>query len=436
MYTIKDILRLEVAPALGCTEPAAVAFCSAAARSLFPDIVKIEAIELLVDKNVYKNGMAVAIPGTPNLNGIDVAAALGALCGDPSLKLEGLRTVTPACVEEATKLVAEKKVSVKIDPEAVGIHIHCRLVTSIGTADAVVEGVHDNLTRLTLDGHPVASHPLLSDLTRGHNELESLETWLRERTLRELLALLEQLDEEDIEFLKTGLEYNLALANHGLTYGCGLGVGKTLDRLCREGLMKKDMVLAARILTAAASDARMSGVSLPAMSSGGSGNHGLTAILPILAIREFIVIDGERDVLRAIALSHLVTAYIKAFTGRLSALCGCSVAAGAGATAAVTFLLGGNLVHISGAIKNLLSDLAGIICDGAKNGCALKLATAAGTAVQSALFALHGIQVSPIDGIVAASPEQTVENIGLLCTNGMIEADRTILQIMVNKHFS
>jgi len=213
-------------------------------------------------------------------------------------------------------------------------------------------------------------------------------------------------------------------------------VGKTLDRLAREGLVKRDMMLAARILTSSACDARMSGVKLPAMSSAGSGNHGLTAILPIWAVKDYVDGVAESDVLRAVALSHVITAYIKAHTGRLSAVCGCSVAAGAGATAGVTYLLGGNVYHIASAIKNLIVDLAGVICDGAKASCSFKLATAAGTAVQSALFALHGISVAASDGIIGLTPEQTMQNMGQISTEGMIETDRTILRILMDKRFS
>ena len=194
--------------------------------------------------------------------------------------------------------------------------------------------------------------------------------------------------------------------------------------------------MAAKIATAAAADARMSGINLPAMSSGGSGNHGLTAILPIYALKEYVTIPNEKTLYRAIALSHVVTAYIKAFTGRLSAVCGCSIAAGAGATAGITFLLGGNEHHISGAIKNLISDLAGVICDGAKNSCAFKLSTAAGSAVQSALFSLHGLIVKESDGIVGKTSEDTLKNVGKLSLDGMIFADHTILDIMIKKQFS
>ena len=188
-------------------------------------------------------------------------------------------------------------------------------------------------------------------------------------------------------------------------------------------------------MASSACDARMSGVKLPAMSSAGSGNHGLTAILPIWAVKGYMSGPDRNKVLRAIALSHIVTGYIKSHTGRLSAVCGCSIAAGAGAAAGVVYLMGGDMHQIASAIKNLIGDLAGVICDGAKASCALKLATAAGTAVQSALFALHGVDVKESDGIIALTPEQTLKNVAQISTQGMIETDRIILQIMMEKQF-
>ncbi|HWR03942.1 MAG TPA: L-serine ammonia-lyase, iron-sulfur-dependent, subunit alpha, partial [Humidesulfovibrio sp.] len=266
----------------------------------------------------------------------------------------------------------------------------------------------------------------------GKSQLTELEDWLRGLSLADLLALVDELDAEDLAFLEQGVAYNTRLAAHGLKTGCGLGVGKTFERLARQKLIAKDLSLAARMLTSAAADARMDGVKLPAMSSAGSGNHGLTAVLPIWAVKDFLDCT-EADALKAIGLSHIVTASVKAHTGRLSAVCGCSVAAGAGATAGIAALMGGDLHHIAGAIKLLIEDLAGVICDGAKAGCALKLATAAGTAVQAALFSLHGMRVLATNGIIAESPEQTMRNVGQLSTEGMVETDRTILSIMIEK---
>ena len=432
-YSIKDLLKIEVAPALGCTEPTAAALCSASAKSLL-QVKNIDRIELWVDANVYKNGMGVAIPGARGAKGIGLAAALGVICGNPELKLEVLQSVNDKCLKKAETLVSENRVLVDIDRAKQGIFIKCIIRAGGRTAEAVIEELHDNLTELKLNGKTLDNHPLLSTVEKGKSRLAELEDWLKQRSLEDLVSLLEDLDDDDLAFVKEGLDHNLKLAKYGLTYGNGLGIGKTLERLTIEGLLNKDMILSARILTSAAADARMAGVKLPAMSSAGSGNHGLTAVLPIWAVQEYLNLSDEEQVLPAIALSHVVTAYIKAFTGRLSAICGCSVAAGAGATAGVTYLMGGNIGHIAGAIKTLIGDLAGVICDGAKSSCALKLATAAGAAVQAALFALHGIQAGTMDGIIAGSAEQTMQNVGKLSSDGMIETDRTILQIMIDNH--
>jgi L-cysteine desulfidase len=434
-WTIKDILKIEVAPALGCTEPAAVALCTAAAAALLPERKSPQGIELWVDSNVYKNGLAVAIPGTSGEFGIDMAAALGAICGNPELKMEVFDPVDEAAILAARRMVAAGIILIHVVPDSRGIYIRCRIRSGKDVAEAVIERLHDNITSLKLNGSERVEIESIPGESEKKSELERLEGWLKERSLEELLDLCADMDEEDLSFIDQGLQTNLKLSRYGLAHGSGLGVGRTLERLAAEGLLSRDMELEARILTSAAADARMSGVKMPAMSSGGSGNHGLTAILPIWAVRDYLNVHDHQQVLKAIAFSHVITAYIKAFTGRLSAICGCSVAAGAGATAGITLLMGGTVSQISSAIKNLISDLAGVICDGAKNSCALKLATAAGTAVQAALFAMHGVDVKESDGIVASTSEQTMQNVGRLSVDGMIAADQTILQIMIDKQF-
>ncbi len=430
-YSAKEILRSHVQPALGCTEPVAIALGTAAAASLLPG-AEPESIEVWVDANIYKNGMSVLIPGTGGLHGLDLAAALGALGGDPSRRLEVLDTIDENQVRQAQQMLDQGRVVVRLIQER-GLQIRTRIRTAGEEVESLITGTHDNIVSLHRNGSPVLESALLGGPEGDSgNRLAELEAWLAKRSIAELLALLDGLDEEDLQFLEEGVRFNDRLARHGLKYGTGLGVGKCFSRLIRQRLMCRDMVSAARMLTSAAADARMGGVKLPAMSSAGSGNHGLTAVLPIWAVRDFIDHSLE-DVLKAVALSHIVTAYVKAHTGRLSAICGCSVAAGAGATAGIAFLLGGDARHISHAINNLILDLAGVICDGAKLGCALKLATAAGTAVQSALFSMQGVHVLPTDGIVDRTFERTTFNLGLLSSEGMAQADQTILQILMAK---
>jgi L-cysteine desulfidase len=434
-FTIKDVLKSEVALALGCTEPVAIALSSAAAASLLPGR-EIESIQVWVDPNIYKNGIAVLIPGSDDLRGLDVAGALGAFGGDPLLRLEVLRPITEEIARHAKRFVADKKVDVHIVTDAKGLYIRTVVRAASGVAECVVQGLHDNIVSLALNGEPVTDSPLLSGAggKQSKADLQEVESWLRTLSLKRLVEMIDELDAEDLAFLEEGIHTNLRLAEHGLKFGSGLGVGKALERLVRQKLIQSDMVVAAKILTSAASDARMAGVSLPAMSSAGSGNHGLTATLPIWAVKDFLECR-HRTVLEAVGLSHVVTAYVKAHTGRLSAVCGCSIAAGAGATAGITYLLGGDLHHMAGAIMNLTEDLAGIICDGAKSGCSLKLLTAAGSAVQAALFSIHGVRVQSTDGIIGFSPEQTMQNVGRLSSQGMIETDRTILKIMLDKKF-
>ena len=435
-YTVKDILKIQVAPALGCTEPVAIALGAAAAVSLLPE-KQIDEIEIWVDPNIYKNGLAVSIPGTGGLSGLDMASAVGALGGDAALKLEVLDSVDSPAILAAQKIVKAGRVKVNLLRDQVGLFIKTIVKGNGHNAESVITGLHDNIVSLALDGSAITDHVLLPKAGSGDGKrrLSDLEDWLKGLSLDQLLELLDDLDDDDLKFLESGVQVNMRLADYGLKHGPGLGVGRTMERLVRQGLMKRDMITAARILASSAADARMSGVKLPAMSSAGSGNHGLTAILPIVAVEKFLTVD-HRTTLEAIGLSHIITAYVKAYTGRLSAICGCSVAAGAGATAGVTYLMGGAKLHIAGAIKNLTEDLAGVICDGAKGGCALKLATAAGTAVQASLFALQGVNVSATDGIIGRSSEDTMKNIGTLTTQGMIETDRTILNIMLDKQFS
>ena len=433
MFTIKEVLAMEVAPALGCTEPVAIALGAAAAASLLEG--ELTRIDVAVDPNIYKNGLAVSIPGTGGLFGLDTAAAIGAVAGDPNLRLEVLDPVDDRAVAAAQQLIGDGIVHVHLLEDHRGLYIHTTVTSGTDRAECIIQDSHDNIVALRLNGRELSDHPLVlaEDGPQGHSRAD-LEAWLKTLSLKDLLAMVDDLDDDDFAFLQEGVDQNMRLAAYGLKFGPGLNVGMTLERLVRQKMLCKDMIMAARILASAAADARMAGVKLPAMSSAGSGNHGLTAILPIRAVKDYVECQ-EKVFLEAIALSHMLTAYVKTHTGRLSAVCGCSIAAGAGATAGVTYLLGGHLKHIAGAITNLTEDLAGVICDGAKAGCSLKLATAAGAAVQAALFALQGVNVLATDGIIGHSPEQTMQNIGTLSTQGMMETDRTILKIMLEKKF-
>ena len=431
--SLKDFLRLEVTPALGCTEPVAVALGAAAAASLLPR-EDISSIEVWTDPNIFKNGLGVLIPGTGGLQGLDVAAGLGALGGDPGKKMQVLADAASEVVAKAKKMASSGRITVNLSAEQTGLYIKCRVSTPQHTAEAVIQTFHERIVSLRLDGQPVEDSPLLDAPNRSRSSISvaDVEAWLTQSSLADLLRRLPELDPEDLEFLERGVEMNLRLADYGLEHRAGLGVGRALDQLMHKGWLCSDPLLAARKLTAAAADARMSGAELPAMSSAGSGNNGLTAMLPVWAVQQWYAGD-KRRFLEGLCLSHLVTGLIKAHIGRLSALCSCSIAAGAGASAGIVHLLGGRDKEIATAVINLIEDLAGVFCDGAKPGCALKLSTAAGSAVQSAMLALEGVSVSPVEGIAGQGAEDTIRHLGSISREGTSELNSALLRIMLHK---
>ncbi|MFO7752258.1 MAG: L-serine ammonia-lyase, iron-sulfur-dependent, subunit alpha [Desulfobacteraceae bacterium] len=436
-YSVKDILKFEVSPALGCTEPTAVALGAAAAVSLLEKQKKPDHIEIRLDPNIFKNGLAVAIPGTEGKSGLDMAAALGAAAGKPELKMEVLADITERDVEKASDMLSAGKVTVHLLYDKKGLYINTRVTSGGDIAESTIESQHDNITHLALNGKiPGNAHVDFGGEKSGEEGgYREFEQFLKNLSVRQAAAMVDTFDIEDLAFIKKGIQMNMDLAAYGLSHNCGLKVGKTFEKLVRKGFIKADVIHKARVLTSAASDARMSGASLPAMSSAGSGNHGLTAIIPVKVIADHIKSD-EKDLCRAVGLSHIITACVKSHTGRLAAICACSVASGAGAAAGAAWLLGASVEKIGNAVENIIEDLAGVICDGAKNSCALKLATASGNSLQAALFAVYDLNVKMTDGIVGETPEKTIRNIGVLSSEGMIETDRTILKIMLEKILS
>ncbi|MFO8033259.1 MAG: L-serine ammonia-lyase, iron-sulfur-dependent, subunit alpha [Desulfohalobiaceae bacterium] len=431
-YSLKDLLRLEVRPALGCTEPVAVALAAAAAASLLTSR-QAERIQVRVSPGVFKNGIGVYIPGTGGLRGLDLAAALGALGGDPTLGMQVLATVDAQAKQQARELVSRAMVSLQLDPESSGLLVEARIHSGPDMALARIQDQHDHLVELSLNHKPMPLDKVLPKAAGSSQEdLPRLEAWLRHLDLPQLLELSAGLDQEDMEYLYQGVEYNLALARYGLENSPGLAVGANLQKLARQGILNQDLQLQAQILTAAAADARMSGAELPAMSSAGSGNNGLTAILPIWAARGFVQ-ASDQDLLQGIALSHTLTIAIKARIGRLTPVCSCSIAAGAGAAAGLAQVLGGNSSQILAAVLNLLQDLNGVLCDGAKPACALKLATASSSAVKSALLAQQGVRVPAAEGLSADSFPAALDYLARLCEQGLQEAGHTVLNILQEK---
>ncbi|QNO16037.1 serine dehydratase subunit alpha family protein [Alkalicella caledoniensis] len=418
------ILKKEVIPALGCTEPIAVALAAATAKSKVKG--QIKSIKIDVSPNIYKNGMAVGIPGV-NKVGLEIAAALGAIAGNPSLKLEVLANITPDKVKQAIALTEKGNIEVDINCDNGNLYIDVEVITEEGVGKCKIKNRHEDICCIEVNGKVIFENKLDGETEKGYIKQ------LQKTSITEIIKSIEEIPYEDIEFLLEGAKMNKAIAKVGLEEGLGMGVGASILQNIKKGILADDIFQRTVLLTAAGSDARMSGYQMPVMSSAGSGNHGLTAILPVVAVAEMKEVSEEK-LARALAISHLVTVYIKSFTGNLSALCGCAVAAATGASVAIVWILGGNYLQMGGTIKNMVADVTGVICDGAKTGCAFKLSTAAAVALKSALLALDDVIATPDNGIVTDSVEQTIKNLGRIGTPGMVETDREILEVMMEKN--
>jgi L-cysteine desulfidase len=420
---ILGFIRSGVMPALGCTEPGAVALAAAYAQQALGSELA-EKITVSVDPNVYKNGLAVGIPGTGQV-GLPIAAALGCLIVNPEQQLSLLSNHTPGMVEQANRMIQEGRVSIILH-ENQGLFIEA--IVSLGTneARAVIAGSHTNLVSLQRNGTELVLG------TIGSSDRSSMAFHADDTSIAELIQMVEAIPYSKLTFLEECISMNKAAAAIGLERRLGMAVGAHLQDLAGEGILSNDLVSYAKILTAAGADARMSGENIPVMSVAGSGNHGLTAVLPLVAVAERMNIPREKLV-RAVAISAIVTLYIKSFTGSLSALCGCAVAAATGASAAIVWMLGGDMEQIHGTIKNMIANLTGMICDGGKVGCALKLATAAGVCVETAILTLKNVIVPNSNGIIFPSADATIRNLGLVSNPGMLFTDKIILDIMLEK---
>jgi len=425
---LMDVLQ-GVQPSLGCTEPAAIALAAALAREAI--LGKVKKVAVLCDVNVFKNSLKVGLPGLEEVKGASIAAGLGALAGDPQLRLEILSKVTPEDVLAARELVNRGLINVSIgERERPGLYIEALVETDQGSGRAIIEDTHTNVTTVEANGQP---RPLPNWAgVGGKGGTQSGEAILKEMTLEEIVELADNMTAEEMAYLLKGVRMNEAAGREGLAKKAGLGIGAALAELVEEGLLADDLASQAEVLAAAAVDARMSGLRVPVMTSGYSGNQGLVATIPVAIVARGLE-AGEEELAKAVATSHLITAHIKTYVGNLSVLCGAYVAGGIGAAAGIVRLLGGGTAEIERVINIMMGNLAGVICDGAKLGCALKVGTGAGVAVKSAMLAMREVQIPEGEGIVGGTAESTVRNLGLLANPGMVQTDAQILQIMLKE---
>ncbi|MBK5239659.1 serine dehydratase subunit alpha family protein [Clostridium sp.] len=418
---IVQTLREEVVPAMGCTEPVAVALACARVKELI-NFNYIVSAEIFVSPNIYKNGLSVGIPNTVEV-GLYIAAALGFIGGKSENDLRVLGGIDETQVKLAKELVQSEKLSLDIKDTDEKIYVEVNLKTDKGNCSVIISGKHNRFVYIERLGE------VLVDLKKENSSTYKEKNNLYNMKIREIVKEIEKIPHEDISFMLEGIVMNEIVAMAGLNEKLGMGVGYGIKKSIKQGILSEDLMTASMMLTAAASDARMSGMNLSVMSSNGSGNNGLTAILPIVAYKNKFNVEDEK-LAKAVAISHIVNSYIKHYIGRLSALCACGVAAGTGSGVAIAWLMGANYDQIDGVIKNTIANTSGMICDGAKEGCSLKLSTSASVAIQSAVLAMHNCIVPARNGIVAETAEDTIKNLGILSVDGMSITDTVILKTM------
>ena len=398
------ILNSEMELATGCTEPGAVALTAAEAGAALRKAggTRVEAVTVRASINIIKNAMSAGIPGT-SYQGMDYAAAIGAVGGDPVHLLEVMNYVPREQMEEAAALVKAGKVKVEVAQVPQKLYVEV-VVTS--------------------DGHPAAAGD--SDVVTP----EQIAEFLTVRSIWDYCT--EELDplHDPIDIIRSAVQVNTTISNEGLSKEYGLAIGRNLELNCRKGLMTRDLTTNAMVIASAGADARMAGAPVSVVANSGSGNQGITATMPVVATARWLDIDEEK-MLRAVTLSNLIAIRIKAKFGRLSNLCGATVAA-TGAACGIAYLLGGGYHEVCCTIQNMVGNITGMVCDGAKADCALKISTCVNAACQAAAMGVRGVRVQSTDGIVEHNVEYTLDNFATLSTHGT--SDSVILDLMLNKH--
>jgi L-cysteine desulfidase len=419
------LIHKEVVPAIGCTEPMAVALCTAKATEQLG--CRPEKIKALLSANILKNAMGVGIPGT-GMTGLPIAIALGALIGKSSFQLEVLRDLTPESLEEGKRFIAEDRIDIQLK-KGITEKLYIEIIATAGEkqATAVIAKGHTNFI-FVQDGR-LDDATLRRLLPADAAQAPASDDIALDLKLVYDFATTAPLDE--IRFILETRDYNMKAAREAIKGNYGHNLGKTIDRPLSKGILGNSIYSHMISRTAAACDARMGGAMIPVMSNSGSGNQGICATNPVCVFAEENE-NTEEELIRALTLSHLTAIYIKQSLGRLSALCGCVVAS-TGSSVGVTYLMGGDYSHCCAAVKNMVANLTGMICDGAKPSCSLKLTSGVSTAILSALLAMEGKCVTSQEGIVDDDIDRSIHNLTAIGADAMCITDELVLNIMTSK---
>lgn len=419
--SIIALIQREVVPAVGCTEPIAVALCTARATETLGQ--RPEKITVMLSANILKNAMGVGIPGT-GMIGLPIAIALGAIVGRSEYELEVIKDVTPETLEEGKAYVEEKRIDIRLKAditEKLYIDVVCEAAGS--KAEAVISGSHTNFVYISRDGET-----LLDVKNTGCEDGDNGDQELCMRTVYDF-ATTTPVDE--IAFILKTRQYNLKAAEESVKGNFGHCLGKTIDRPLSHGIFGNSIFSHILSKTASACDARMGGAMIPVMSNSGSGNQGICATNPV-AVYAMENENTEEELIRALTLSHLTAIYIKQSLGKLSAVCGCVVAS-IGSSCGITYLMGGDYNRVCNSVKNMIANLTGMICDGAKPSCSLKIASGVSTALLSSLLAIEGRCVTAVEGIIDDDVDRSIRNLTRIGSETMNQTDEMVLDIMTHK---
>lgn len=419
--SIIALIQREVVPATGCTEPIAVALCTARATETLGQ--RPEKITVMLSANILKNAMGVGIPGT-GMIGLPIAIALGAIVGRSEYELEVIKDVTPETLEEGKAYVDEKRIDIRLKAgitKKLYIDVVCEAASS--KAEAVISGSHTNFVYISRDGET-----LLDVKNTGCEDGDNGDPELCMRTVYDF-ATTTPVDE--IAFILKTRQYNLKAAEESVKGNFGHCLGKTIDRPLSHGIFGNSIFSHILSKTASACDARMGGAMIPVMSNSGSGNQGICATNPV-AVYAMENENTEEELIRALTLSHLTAIYIKQSLGKLSAVCGCVVAS-IGSSCGITYLMGGDYNRVCNSVKNMIANLTGMICDGAKPSCSLKIASGVSTALLSSLLAIEGRCVTAVEGIIDDDVDRSIRNLTRIGSETMNQTDEMVLDIMTHK---
>ncbi len=416
---IISLIKREVVPAIGCTEPIAVAFAVARATEILGETPL--KISVTLSGNVLKNAMGVGIPNT-GMTGLPIAIALGSTVGRSSYGLEVLRDVTPESVERAKAIIESGVINIEHDERACDkLYIRVNLTAQESTSEVVIAGGHTNIISESHNGEVLSKCE--------HSGAQELDDSEFELTMRKVYDFAMEVPLEDVRFILESKRLNLEAAQVALKGKYGHNIGRLM--LSYNNIYGSNSFVNILSYTSAACDARMAGAMIPVMSNSGSGNQGIAATLPVVIMAQERG-SSEEELIRALILSHLTVIYIKLKLGRLSAMCGCVVAA-TGSSCGMTHLMGGDYTQATQAVKNMVANLTGVICDGAKPSCALKISSGVSTAVIAATMAMDNICVESVEGIIDNDVDRCIENLTSISCDGMGETDRLVLNIMTSK---